>query len=114
VRISTNRSNPYPGPLAYKQHPMKVFGTYLCTNNPVPILNPSPPAPGTSLPGSLGEVLPSLPAPVATLLPPALADLVQTFALSNGVAPPCVEQAPNGRLVGQTGKYAQVKVAPEK
>jgi virulence factor Mce-like protein len=113
-RISTNRSNPYPGPLEYKNHPMRVFGTYLCTNNAPPVLNTSPPAPGTGLPFSLGEVIPSLPTPVAQLLPPELQSLVQTYALSSGAAPPCVEQPPNGRLLGQPGKYAQVKAAPER
>ncbi|MEA2428772.1 MAG: phospholipid/cholesterol/gamma-HCH transport system substrate-binding protein [Thermoleophilaceae bacterium] len=113
-RLSTNRSNPYPAPLAYNSHPMKVFGTYLCGTAAPPVLNTSPPSPGTTLPYSLGQVLPSLPTPVATLLPTQLRDLVQTYALGSGAAPPCVEQLPNGRFVGQTGKYAQVKAAPAK
>jgi virulence factor Mce-like protein len=113
-RLSTNRSNPYPEPLAYNNHPMKVFGTYLCGTAPPPVLNTTPPPPGTELPYSLGSVLPALPTPVATLLPPALGNLVQTYALGSGAAPPCVEQAPNGRFLGQPGKYAQVKAAPAK
>jgi phospholipid/cholesterol/gamma-HCH transport system substrate-binding protein len=111
-RISTNRSNPYPAPLEYNRHPMRVFGTYLCTNNAPPVLNTSPPAPGTGLPFSLGEIIPSLPAPVSQVLPDELENLVQTYALSSGAAPPCVEQPPNGQLIGQPGKYAQVKPAP--
>jgi virulence factor Mce-like protein len=111
-RLSSNRSNPYPEPLAYNQHPMKVFGTYLCGSASVPVLNVSPPPTGTVLPFSLGQVLPELPTPVASLLPDQLRNLVQTYALSSGAAPPCVEQAPLGRVVGQSGKYPQVKVAP--
>jgi phospholipid/cholesterol/gamma-HCH transport system substrate-binding protein len=102
-RISTNRSNPYVAPGGYAHYPIKVFGTYLCTTNPIPTLvNPSQPLP----PG-----LPVQPPDLSTILPPALFNNVTQFALSN-VAPPCTEQAPNGRLVGQTGKYAQVKAAP--
>src|SRR4051812_41169262 len=113
-RLATNRSNPYPAPLAYNQHPMPVFGTYLCGSAPPPVLNSSPPAPGTVLPFSLGQVIPSLPTPVASVLPAPLRDLVQTYALGSGAAPPCREQPPNGRLIGQSGKYAQVKAAPER
>ena len=113
-RLATNRSNPYPQPLEYKNHPMRVFGTYLCGTAAPPVLNQSPPPAGAALPFSLGQVLPELPAPVATLLPPTLRELVQTYALSSGAAPPCVEQPPLGRLVGQPGKYPQVKAAPER
>jgi phospholipid/cholesterol/gamma-HCH transport system substrate-binding protein len=106
-RISTNRSNPYVAPLGYNNHPLKVFGKYLCTNNVVPPLQQA----GT-LPGSLGEVPilgAGLPEPVASLLTPELRNLVQTYAYANGAAPPCNEQKPNGQLIGQTGRYAQVK-----
>jgi hypothetical protein len=113
-RLATNRSNPYPEPLAYNQHPMKVFGTYLCGTAGAPVLNTTPPPTGTVLPFSLGQVLPELPTPVASLLPDQLRNLVQTYALSSGAAPPCSEQAPLGRVVGQSGKYPQVKAAPEK
>ena len=37
------------------------------------------------------------------LLPPQLHDDIQQFAYADGAAPPCVEQPPNGRLVGQKG-----------
>src|SRR3954463_6845577 len=40
TRLSSNRSNPYVAPLGYNKHPMKVFGTYLCTSNPIPALQP--------------------------------------------------------------------------
>ena len=93
-RVATNRSNPYVGPLGYKNFPLKVFGTYACTTNPVPTLAPT----------------------VNSLVPQQLKDLINQFAYNNGnvPAPPCVEQSPNGQLIGQGGKYAQVKVAPER
>jgi hypothetical protein len=96
-RIQSNRSNPYVEPLGYKNFPLKVFGTYTCTNNQIPTLaKPS-----------------DIPAPILALLPPDELSLIQTYAFANGVpAPPCVEQAPNGRLLGQPGKYAHVTKAP--
>jgi ABC-type transporter Mla subunit MlaD len=105
-RIASNRSNPYVAPGGYAHYPIKVFGTYLCTSNSVPALfDPSQPPPaGLPVPPNAGQ-----------LIPPALYQGVLQFAFTNGtgaVAPPCVEQPPNGRLVGQTGKYAQVKAAP--
>ncbi|MEA2449792.1 MAG: phospholipid/cholesterol/gamma-HCH transport system substrate-binding protein, partial [Thermoleophilaceae bacterium] len=104
-RISTNRSNPYVAPLGYNNHPLKVFGTYLCTNNAVPPLQPA----GT-LPGSIGQLPlpPGVVQPVETLLPAPLRDLIQTYAFGTGAAPPCAEQAPLGRRIGQGGKYPHV------
>jgi phospholipid/cholesterol/gamma-HCH transport system substrate-binding protein len=105
-RIQTNRSNPYVAPGGYAKYPLKVFGKYLCTTAPIPTLfNPALPLP----PG-----LPPVPPDVSGLIPPAIYDGVQQFALNNPAAPPCDEQPPNGRLVGQTGKYAQVKAAPQR
>src|SRR4051812_1857418 len=108
-RISTNRSNPYVAPLGYKNHPLKVFGTYLCTNNPVPPLQPA----GT-LPGSIGQVPlpPGVTEPVESLLPAELRDLINTYAFGTGAAPPCTEQAPLGRQIGQGGKYPHVTAQP--
>jgi phospholipid/cholesterol/gamma-HCH transport system substrate-binding protein len=106
-RISTNRSNPYVAPGGHAQLPLKVFGTYLCTTAPIPTLfDPSGVVPG----------LPPLPTDVTDLLPPVLRDGVNQFALGGGnvPAPPCEEQPPNGALIGQGGKYAQVKAAPER
>ncbi|MEA2445551.1 MAG: phospholipid/cholesterol/gamma-HCH transport system substrate-binding protein [Thermoleophilales bacterium] len=104
-RISTNRSNPYVQPGGYATLPIKVFGTYLCTTAPVPTLVD---------PNNLPPGLPPLPSDFTQLLPGDLGDRVRQFALGGGVvpAPPCTEQAPLGQLVGQTGKYAQVKPAP--
>ncbi|MEA2373994.1 MAG: phospholipid/cholesterol/gamma-HCH transport system substrate-binding protein, partial [Thermoleophilaceae bacterium] len=96
-RISSNRSNPYVEPQGYRNFPLKVFGKYACTNNGVPSL--APPA--------------SIPAPILALLPPDELALVQQFAFAGGVpSPPCTEQAPNGRFLNQTGKYAHVVKAP--
>jgi virulence factor Mce-like protein len=106
TRIATNRSNPYVAPGGYAKYPIKVFGQYLCTSNPIPALfNPALPLP----PG-----LPPVPTSVSDLIPPEVYNGVQQFALDNPTAPPCVEQPPNGQLVGQSGKYAQVKAAPQR
>jgi virulence factor Mce-like protein len=90
-RIASNRSNPYVAPLGYKTLPIKVFGQYLCTTNPVPTIAPSA---------------------VGDLLPQSLLDLINRFAYagagSNIPAPPCDEQAPLGNLVGQSGKYPHI------
>jgi len=90
-RIASNRSNPYVAPLGYKTLPIKVFGTYLCTTNPVP----------TILPSAVGD-----------LLPQSLLDLINRFgyagAGSNIPAPPCEEQPPLGNIIGQSGKYPHI------
>ena len=93
-RISTNRSNPYVEPGGYAKLPtgLEVFGTYLCTNNPVPTLGP------------LGGFLPETTRP-----------LIEQFVYASGrgiPAPECKEQAPLGRLVGQDGKYPHVLEQP--
>jgi virulence factor Mce-like protein len=104
-RISTNRSNPYVAPGGYAKYPIKVFGTYLCTNNPVPsLVNPSLPLPAG---------LPAIPN-LSTLLPTSLYNSLAQVTLATPTSPPCIEQKPNGRLVGQSGKYAQVKAAPKR
>jgi phospholipid/cholesterol/gamma-HCH transport system substrate-binding protein len=110
-RVSTNRSNPYLEPGGAGNYPYKVFGTYLCTNNPIPALQPGGQEP--TLPGSIGELVPGLPEPVAQLLPQQLRDQIQSAALV-GAAPPCVEQAPLGRFLNQPGKYPHVTAAPER
>jgi phospholipid/cholesterol/gamma-HCH transport system substrate-binding protein len=105
ARIQTNRSNPYVAPGGYAKYPIKVFGSYLCTTAPIPTLfDPSGVVPG----------LPTLPPDVTNLLPDNVRSALQSIAFDNPVAPPCTEQPPNGRLVGQNGKYAQVKAAPQR
>jgi virulence factor Mce-like protein len=88
-RINTNRSNPYVAPGGSAHYPLKVFGTYLCTSNQIPTLSDP-----------------------THIIPTDIFNGVQEFALGTPAAPPCEEQPPNGRFVGQPGKYAQVKAAP--
>ena len=107
ARIVSNRSNPYTAPGGYATLPLKVFGTYLCGTAKVPEL---------VTPATLPELPVPLPGDLTDLLPEELRNGVNQFALNSGTvpAPPCEEQAPNGNLVGQPGKYAQVKAAPER
>jgi phospholipid/cholesterol/gamma-HCH transport system substrate-binding protein len=88
-RLPSNRSNPYSEPGAYDQlrGGLPVFGRYLCDL--------------TSPPALLG--------PVGPLLPAELRGLVEQFAFAGSTtgtvpAPPCREQAPLGRVVGQSGR----------
>ena len=91
-RISSNRSNPYVAPLGYQKFPIKVFGTYACTNNPVPPLAPD----------------------ANQIIPQELVDLINRFAYNNGnvVSPPCAPQAPLGQQIGQSGVYPHVTEEP--
>jgi virulence factor Mce-like protein len=97
-RLGTNRYNPYTEPGAYDRlgqgQPLPVFGSYLCTSNPTP----TPPPPNA-------------------FLNQRLADEIERFVFGQGTenegrAPPCVEQAPLGRLVGQSGRYPQLQPLP--
>jgi phospholipid/cholesterol/gamma-HCH transport system substrate-binding protein len=97
-RLGTNRYNPYTEPGAYDRlgqgQPLPVFGSYLCTANPTP----SPPPPNE-------------------FLTERLANEIQKFVFgigtdNEGRAPPCIEQAPLGRLVGQPGRYPRVEPLP--
>jgi phospholipid/cholesterol/gamma-HCH transport system substrate-binding protein len=94
-RLGTNRYNPYTEPGAYDRlaqgQPLPVFGSYLCTSNPTP----TPPPPNA-------------------FMTTRLANEIQKFVFgigtdNEGRAPPCVEQAPLGRLVGQPGRYPRVE-----
>jgi phospholipid/cholesterol/gamma-HCH transport system substrate-binding protein len=97
TRLSSNRSNPYLAPLGYntlatKGH-LQVFGSYLCTNNPVPSLAPA--------------------SPLGALTQPVI-DLVNQFAFAGGSvsSPPCDPQEPLGRTtLGQSGLYPHVEAA---
>jgi phospholipid/cholesterol/gamma-HCH transport system substrate-binding protein len=97
-RLSTNRSNPYTEPGAYdrlaQNQPLPVFGSYLCTANPVP----------------------DPPAPVDPFWPADLVSRVNEFVYGNptnrGRAPPCVPQRPLGELIGQSGAYPQLQPLP--
>jgi phospholipid/cholesterol/gamma-HCH transport system substrate-binding protein len=97
-RLGTNRYNPYSEPGAYDRlaegQPLPVFGNYLCTSNPTP----SPPPPNAYL---------------STRLASEIERFVFGIGTENlGRAPPCVEQAPLGRLVGQPGRYPHVEPLP--
>jgi hypothetical protein len=75
---------------------MKVFGSYLCTSNPVPTIDRS----------------------VNNGLPADIFDLIEKYAYAGqpaaGVpAPACKEQAPLGNLIGQFQRYPHLLVAPE-
>jgi phospholipid/cholesterol/gamma-HCH transport system substrate-binding protein len=96
-RLASSRSNPYRLPGGYLRlasGALDVFGTYLCTSNRVAPLNPA----------------------TSPLLPTELRSLINEFAFggdpSRVSAPPCNEQSPQGRLVGQSGKYAHVLEQP--
>jgi phospholipid/cholesterol/gamma-HCH transport system substrate-binding protein len=97
-RLPTNRSNPYTEPggyakLATENH-LEVFDDYYCRGGG----SPPPPA--------------AVPDP----LPPNVVELIQTFVFgvpeNVGAAPPCDEQAPLGRLVGQSGVYPRLQPLP--
>jgi phospholipid/cholesterol/gamma-HCH transport system substrate-binding protein len=97
-RLGTNRYNPYTEPGAYDRlgqgQPLPVFGNYLCTSNPTPT-----------------------PPPANENLSQRLSDEIKKFVYGIGTdnvgrAPPCVEQAPLGRLVGQPGRYPRVEPLP--
>jgi hypothetical protein len=105
ARIASNRSNPYVAPGGYSKLPLKVFGTYLCGVAPIPQL---------VTPGTLPSLPVPLPGDLTDLLPDTLRNGVDQFALGGGTvpAPPCTEQAPLGQVIGETGKYPQVKAAP--
>jgi phospholipid/cholesterol/gamma-HCH transport system substrate-binding protein len=86
-RLGTNRSNPYTEPGAYDRlgqgRPLPVFGSHVCTSNPTP----NPPAPNS-------------------FMSQRLASEIEKFVFGIGTenvgrAPPCVPQAPLGRLTGQ-------------
>jgi phospholipid/cholesterol/gamma-HCH transport system substrate-binding protein len=98
TRLATSRSNPYTAPGAYDRlsrgQPLPVFGSYLCTTNPTP----APPPPNA-------------------YLSERLAAEIQKFVFGVGTdnvgrAPPCIEQAPLGRIIGQPGRYPALQPLP--
>jgi phospholipid/cholesterol/gamma-HCH transport system substrate-binding protein len=96
-RLPSNRSNPYTEPGAYDQlaRGLPVFGRYLCeAAGPASFLGP-----------------------VGPLLPAELRSLIETFAFAGSTtgavpAPPCREQAPLGRVVGQPGRFPNLQPIP--
>ena len=107
-RIASNRSNPYFQPLGYldlARGGLKVFGTYLCTTNPVP-----------TVVQTIDPLLPGVGA-ITSLISPETFTLIDRFVYggngpANVASPPCREQAPLGNLIGQSGKYPHVTAAP--
>jgi phospholipid/cholesterol/gamma-HCH transport system substrate-binding protein len=88
-RLSTNKSNPYVEPGGYSKLPtgLEVFGSHLCTNNPLPTLSPA--------------------------IPENLRNIILEFVYTaDPGGPGCKEQAPLGRLVGQAGRYPQLQRDP--
>jgi phospholipid/cholesterol/gamma-HCH transport system substrate-binding protein len=91
-RLPTNRSNPYVEPGGYGKLPggLAVFGKYLCQVGTLPRLVPS-------FTGNLADVINQFVYGVPTNL---------------GAAPPCKEQAPLGRVIGQSGSYPHLEQLP--
>ena len=93
-RIPTNRSNPYVEPGGYEQlaRGLPVFGAYTCANpGPTPRLDPDDPN-----------------------LEPALREVIEQFVFTaeGPQGPPCREQRPLGRVVGQDGRYPRLQPIP--
>jgi phospholipid/cholesterol/gamma-HCH transport system substrate-binding protein len=116
-RLPTNRSNPYVSPGGYKDHPMKVFGTYTCGTGTVPLLappgTPVPTLPPVTLPGGIS--LPVDPSGTVNSITDDLRGLINQFVYQNGnpAAPPCVQQDNvASKLLGQTGLYPHLEAAP--
>jgi phospholipid/cholesterol/gamma-HCH transport system substrate-binding protein len=96
-RLSTNRSNPYTEPGGYDklrtEGHLEVFGSYLCTDNPVP----EPPAPNEWISEDVAA---------------QIVRFVFGGDQNRGKAPPCDPQAPLGRFVGQTGLFPRLQPLP--
>ena len=77
--------------LATQGH-LDVFGSYLCTTNPVAPISPT----------------------AGDLIPQSLLDNIQKYAFNEGnvPAPPCTAQQPVGNVIGQPGLYPHVEAAP--
>jgi phospholipid/cholesterol/gamma-HCH transport system substrate-binding protein len=90
-RPSSNRSNPYlvPGGYDQLQAGLPVFGSYLCTSNPLPTIGPS-------IPASLAAVLQA-----------------DYFTANPGAAPPCKAQTPLGlETTGQNQSFPHLTALP--
>jgi phospholipid/cholesterol/gamma-HCH transport system substrate-binding protein len=97
-RLATSRSNAYTEPGAYDRlargEPLPVFGSYLCTSNPTP----TPPPPNAYLSEKLAGEISRFIFGIGTS--------------AEGRAPPCIEQAPLGRIIGQPGRYPRLQPLP--
>ncbi len=92
-RLPSNRSNPYPAPGNFTQlaRGLPTFGSYLCAN-PGPATSLAPPERNPLLTENLRRLI-----------------LKYAYTAAGPVAPSCREQAPLGRLVGQSGKFPQLR-----
>ncbi len=92
-RLPSSRSNAYPEPGAYTQlaRGLPTFGSYLCAD----------PGPSTFM----------APPERNPLLDANLRRLIEKYAYTPAgpVSPSCREQAPLGRLVGQAGRFPQLR-----
>jgi ABC-type transporter Mla subunit MlaD len=89
-RISSNRGNPYlvPGGAASLVSGLPVFGSYLCTSNPLPTIGPT-------IPASLAAALSSV------------------YYTSDPSGPPCRAQPPLGEATtGQLQVFPQLQPLP--
>ncbi len=100
TRPSTNRSNPYlePGGYSSLRTGLPVFGSYLCTSNPLPSLSPSLSASTTSVAG--------------TVL--TLAQLVQQYYYtSTPGGPACrAQQSLGAQTTGKDQSFPQLQPLP--
>ena len=90
TRLTTNRSNPYLQPGGYTRliNGLPVFGSYLCTNNPVPTISP--------------------------LIPASMQQTLKTYYFTNDPSgPPCQPQPPLGTLTtGQLQAFPHLQAIP--
>jgi phospholipid/cholesterol/gamma-HCH transport system substrate-binding protein len=100
TRPSSNRGNPYLEPGGYSQltSGLPVFGSYLCTRNPLPGLSPSLSSTTTSVTGTVLTV----------------EKLLQDYYFTpNPSGPPCKGQPPLGTLTtGQNQSFPQLQALP--
>ncbi len=89
-RLESNRPNPYMAPGGYNNllHGLLVFGSYLCTSNPLPTIGPA-------IPANLAAVLQSV------------------YFTSNPGGPPCKAQSPLGSTTtGQPQAFPHLQPLP--
>ena len=94
-RLPSNRSNPYPEPgrlHASSARGLPTFGSYLCAN----------PGPATFAGAARAQ-------PAADRQPAPAGREVRLHRRTASVSPSCREQAPLGRLVGQSGRFPQLQ-----
>ncbi len=100
ARPSSNRGNPYlvPGGYGRLSSGLPVFGSYLCTQHPLPTLSPSLSASTTSVAGA----------------PLTIAQLLQRYYFTDDPSgPPCLAQTPLGAATtGQDQSFPHLRALP--